>query len=72
MRKKILDMEWVVGKRRKIIEKVWKVTKSDDYPQGNVFSFQFLYEKEDRWIQIARIDNMMHEGKPVAHIHILK
>ena len=32
----------------------------------------FLYFKDNKWIQVARIDNQMHEGKPGVHIHIFK
>jgi len=45
-----------------------KVTKDKDY--GIKFSMSYLFDKEDKWICLARIDNHPHEGKiHQTHIH---
>ena len=54
------------------IKRLYNVDKSGDFPDGLEFTYQFLYFKGDKWIQVARIDNQLHGGKPGVHIHILK
>jgi hypothetical protein len=54
---------------KRIIRRLWKVDKSQSYPAGLEFSNQYIYKKEDTWIQVARIDNQLHGGKPGVHIH---
>jgi len=36
------------------------------------FAYQFLYFKDNKWIQVARIDNQLHSGRSGVHIHTLK
>ena len=71
MRETIIDQDIPLAENKRLIKKLWKVDKSGDFPDGLEFAYQFLYLK-DEWIQIARIDNQLHEGKPGVHIHILK
>jgi len=52
--------------------KLTKVGKDENFPEGLEFAVQYLYFKDDQWVQIARIDNQMHESRPGTHIHILK
>ena len=54
----------------RIIRKMWKVLKSNNFPDGIEFAIQLLTYKEGKWLQIARIDNQLHQGKPGSHIHI--
>lgn len=71
MRKEIFNQEMPLDERTKLIKKLWKVDKSDNYPEGFEFAFQVIYLKDDIWIRIVRIDNQMHENRPGTHIHIL-
>ena len=72
MRETVIDQDIPLGENKRLIKRLWKVNKTDDFPDGLEFAYQFLYYKDGEWIQIARIDNQLHEGKPGAHIHILK
>ena len=71
MRKILIETEIPFGEDKRLIKRLWKVDKSKNFPDGIEFAYQLLGLKEDRWIQLARIDNQMHEGKPGTHIHVL-
>jgi len=70
MRKQKLDQDFPVGENLRIIKRLWKVDKSDNFPQGLEFALQLLFRKDSVWVQVARIDNQLHKGKPGVHIHI--
>lgn len=72
MRETIIDQDIPLAEDKRLIKRLWKVGKSDNFPNGLEFAYQFLYFKDDKWIQVARIDNQEHEGKAGVHIHILK
>jgi hypothetical protein len=72
MRKTLIDQEIPLAEDKRLIKRLWKVDKSKNFPDGLEFVYQFLYSKDGKWIQAARIDNQMHKGKPGTHIHILK
>ena len=72
MREPIIDQDIPLAEDKRLIKQLWKVDKSDDFPDGLEFVYQFLYYKDDKWIQVARIDNQLHEEKAGVHIHILK
>ena len=72
MREIIIDQDIPLAEDKRLIKKLWKVDKDDNFPDGLEFAYQFLYFKNNEWIQIARIDNQLHEGKAGVHIHILK
>ena len=72
MRDTIIDQEIPLAEDKRLIKRLWKVPKSKDFPDGLEFAYQFLYFKDNKWLQIARIDTQLHEGKPGAHIHTLK
>lgn len=67
--KEIIDKELIVGHRRKLVKRLYKVKKSKEYPTGLKFCFQYLYQREDEWLEIVRIDNYLHQNKPGTHIH---
>ena len=71
MRTTIIDQDIPLAEDKRLIKRLYKVRKSDDFPDGLEFAYQFLYFKNDKWIQVARIDNQLHEGRQGAHIHIL-
>ena len=72
MKEVIIDQDIPLAEDKRLIKRLWKVDKSDDFPKGLEFVYQFLYFKNNEWIQVARIDNQLHEGKAGVHIHILK
>ncbi len=72
MRKTIIDQDIPLADDKRVVKKLYKVEKSTDFPDGLEFAFQFLYFKDNKWIQVVRIDNQLHSGKPGAHIHTLK
>ncbi|MFC1691096.1 hypothetical protein ACFL0W_02840 [Nanoarchaeota archaeon] len=72
MRKKKFDGDVYIGEGKRLIVKVTKVIKDENFPEGIEFSLQYIYHKNNEWHQIVRIDNLFHEGRPGTHIHILK
>ena len=68
----IIDQDIPLAEDKRLIKRLYKVDKNDDFPDGLEFAYQFLYFKNDKWIQVARIDNQLHGGKPGTHIHTLK
>ena len=72
MRTAIIDQDIPLAEDKRLIKRLYKVDKSDDFPDGLEFAYQFLYFKENKWIQVARIDNQLHSGRPGTHIHTLK
>ncbi|MDO8740401.1 MAG: hypothetical protein Q7J54_02370 [Candidatus Woesearchaeota archaeon] len=72
MSEPIIDQDIPLAEDKRLVKKLWKVDKTDYFPHGLEFAYQFLYFKDNEWIQVARIDNQLHEGKAGVHIHILK
>jgi len=71
MRETVYEDDFLIDENKRIVLKLIKVDKDKHFPEGLEFAVQYLYLK-DEWIQIARIDNQLHEGKAGVHIHILK
>jgi len=71
MRTIIIDQDIPLAEDKRLIKRLYKVDKSDDFPDGLEYAYQFLYFKDDKWAQVARIDNQLHSGKPGVHIHTL-
>lgn len=71
MRENIIDQDMPITDDMRLIKRLWKVDKNDKYPSGLEFAYQLLFFKDDKWKQIARIDNQLHEGKPGVHVHII-
>src|SRR3989338_5581878 len=72
MRKIIFTDDFNLAVDRKLIRKAWKVRKSDQFPEGIIFVFQYLLWLNGRWEQMVRLDNMLHQGTPGTHIHYYK
>ena len=72
MKETIIYHDIPLAEDKRLIKKLYKVDKNENFPEGLEFAYQFLYFKNDQWIQVARIDNQLHQGKPGVHIHILK
>ena len=68
MRVAIIDQDIPLAEDKRLIKRLYKVDKNDDFPDGLEFAYQFLYFKDNKWIQVARIDNQLHGGKPGTHI----
>ena len=68
----IIDQDIPLAEDRRLVKRLYKVDKSDAFPDGLEFAYQFLYFKGGKWVQVARIDNQLHSGKPGSHIHTLK
>ena len=71
MRAAIIDQDIPLAENKRLVKKLYKVDKSDDFPDGLEFAYQFLYFNGDKWLQVARIDNQLHGGKPGVHVHTL-
>ena len=72
MRVAIIDQDIPLAEDKRLVKRLYQVGKSDNFPDGLEFAYQFLYFKDGEWIQVARIDNQLHSGKPGVHIHTLK
>ncbi len=72
MRQAIIDQDILLALDERLIKRLWKVDKTEYFPDGLEFAFQYLYFDGNGWVQVARIDNQLHRGKPGTHIHILK
>jgi hypothetical protein len=68
----IYEDDFLISEEKRIALKLIKVSKDEHFPAGIEFAVQYLYFKDGEWIQVARIDNQLHEGRPGVHIHILK
>ncbi len=72
MRETVYDYDFFIDEKKRIVLKLIKVDKDENFPEGLEFAVQYLYLKDNEWQQIARIDNQLHEGRAGVHIHILK
>lgn len=72
MREIVYDDDFFIDEKKRIVLKLIKVDKDENFPEGLEFAVQYLYLKDNEWQQIARIDNQLHEGRVGVHIHILK
>jgi len=68
--KEIYVKDLDLGHKRRLIKKLYKVKKSKEYPIGLKFCIQYLYQRNDEWLEIVRIDNYLHQNKPGTHIHL--
>ncbi len=72
MMKNVRTLDIPIAEDTRLVIKVDKVEKTDkQYPDKLMFAIQYLYFKDGKWIQIARIDNSDHEGRREPHIHRL-
>jgi hypothetical protein len=54
----------------KLIKTVMKREYLEEYPELIKWKLQMLYFYEDKWIELCRIDNYLHEGEKGSHIHL--
>ena len=70
--KVIKDLDLTIGEGRRLIVRVYIVEKSQLFPDGIKFAIQYLFLKDARWIELARVDNYKHDPLKVgSHIHKL-
>ena len=67
--RKIIDHDYFLDEKTRIILVVEKIKKSEQYPDGLRFAASYLYISDNAWKQIVRIDNFPHQGKQGTHIH---
>ncbi|MEK6837401.1 MAG: hypothetical protein AABX69_02010 [Nanoarchaeota archaeon] len=68
----IQDLELPLSEDRKLIIRIYKVETSIYFPTGIKFAFQYLFSKDNKWIEVARVDNYEHDAKKTgSHIHKL-
>lgn len=68
MRELVIDQDIPLAEDKRLIKKLWKIDKNHNFPDGLEFAYQFLYCKNELWIQVARIDNQLHEGLIISYM----
>ncbi len=54
----------------RLIKRLYQGESGDCPYKGFIFALQYLWFCEDRWLELARIDNYEHEkGRAGVHIH---
>ena len=71
IREVIYQRDFLLEENKRIVLKLIKVKKDQNFPKGIEFAIQYLYFNNNKWVQIARIDNQLHKGKAGTHIHII-
>ena len=46
MREIVIDQDIPLGEDKRLIKRLWKVDKTDDFPDGLEFAYQFLCTKK--------------------------
>ena len=72
IREVIYEDDFLISENKRIVLKLIKIEKSNNFPTGLEFTVQYLYFKNNEWIQIVRIDNQLHEGKPGTHVNVVE
>ena len=66
----IQDLELPLAEDRRLIIRMYQVEKSIYFPTGIKFAFQYLFSKDNKWIEVARVDNYEHDPKRTgSHVH---
>jgi len=70
--KVIQDLDIPLAEDRRLIIRMYEVEKSIYFPTGIKFAFQYLFSKDNKWIEVARVDNYEHDPKRTgSHVHKL-
>jgi hypothetical protein len=72
MRQTIINQDISYAHNRRLIKRLWKRDKTEEFPLGLEFAFQILYFNDVTWIHVARIDNQLRGGRPGTHMHLGK
>lgn len=61
-------IEEVYQGKIRFITTIMKREKKEEFPELIKWKIQILYSN-NKWIEICRIDNYLHEGKIGSHVH---
>ena len=54
----------------RMMKRLYRAESSDYATESFIFALQYLWFHEDKWLELARIDNYEHEkGRIGVHIH---
>lgn len=54
----------------RLLKRLYHAESGEQSSGSFIFAFQYLWFRKDRWLEIARIDNYVHEAKRRGvHIH---
>ena len=56
----------------RLVKNVMKRESPDEYPELLKWALQMLYFDGNKWVDICRIDNYLHEKQIGVHIHFYK
>ena len=62
MRYAVYEDDFLINDRKRIVLRLFKVDKNENYPTGLEFAVQYLYFNDGEWIRVARIDNQLDEA----------
>ncbi|MBI2549763.1 hypothetical protein HYV83_01115 [Candidatus Woesearchaeota archaeon] len=68
--KLIFESDKRLSEDSRLIKRLYRA-ESGEYQSGSfIFALQYLWFHEDKWLELARIDNYEHEkGRTGVHIH---
>ncbi len=69
MTSEVILEEDFVERDYRIYNKITKVEKSSEFPEGLKYTFNFMVFRDGKWQNIARVDNSLHMGQ-VAKMHL--
>ena len=66
----VFEQDFHIGEDNRLIKRLYKVEPSEFFPDGLMFALQYLWQKENEWIEVVRIDNYKHaHDKLGVHVH---
>ena len=70
--KVIQDLDNPLAEDRRLVIRMYQVEKGIYFPTGVKFAFQYLLLKDNKWIEVARVDNYEHDPRKTgSHVHKL-
>lgn len=72
MKKLIDELNEFYSEDVRLVKNVMKRESPDEYPDLLKWALQMLYFDGNKWVDICRIDNYLHEGQVGSHIHFYK
>jgi len=69
MRILIDDFDQFYGEKVRLVKTLMKRESPGEYPELLKWKLQTLYLNGEKWIEICRIDNYLHENRQGSHIH---
>ena len=67
--KVLIDIQEFYSENVRLVKTLMKRESVEEYPEMMKWKLQMLYFKE-KWVEICRIDNYLHENQKGSHIHI--